>query len=139
MKLLFFLSFKVKDVMSKKLKTVSPDFTVSQLLDFMAKHHHTGYPVIDENGDFMGIVALEDVAKVEKEKRDEVLVRDIIQKNPVVIYPEALALDAFKKMRINDIGRIAVVDQANPKKIVGVLTKTDLRHILSERYELCGN
>ena len=125
--------FKVKEVMSKKLKTVSPDFTVSQLLDFMAKHHHTGYPVIDEHGDLVGIVTLEDVAKVDKTKRDEVLIRDIVQTNPVVIHPEELALDAFKKMRTNDIGRIAVVDEANPKKIIGVLTKTDLIHILSDK------
>jgi CBS domain-containing protein len=75
-------------------------------------------------------VALEDVVKVEKEKRDEVLVRDIVQKNTVVIFPEELALDAFKKMRMQDRGRIAVVDEANPKKIIGILTKTDLRHIL---------
>ncbi|PVX23768.1 MAG: hypothetical protein CW691_09735 [Candidatus Bathyarchaeum sp.] len=125
--------FKVKDVMTKNLKIVSPDFSVSQLLDFMAKHHHTGYPVVDENGCFLGIVALDAVAKVEKQKRDEVLVRDIVQKNPVEIFPEELALDAFKKMRMHDVSRIAVVDVDNPDKIVGVLTKTDLRHILSDQ------
>ncbi len=123
--------FKVKDVMSKNLKTVSPDFTVNQLLDFMAKHHHTGYPVIDEHGDLVGIVALEDVTKVEKEKRKEVLIQDIVQNNPVTIYPEELALGAFRKMRIQDMRRIAVVDEANPRKIIGILTKTDLMHILS--------
>jgi CBS domain-containing protein len=100
------------------------------LLDFMAKHHHTGYPVVDENGDFIGIVALDDVTKVEKEKRGEVLIRDIVQKNLVVIFPEELALSAFKKMRISNVSRIAVVDATNPKKIVGVLTQTDLRYIL---------
>jgi len=125
--------FKVKDIMSKNLKTVSPDFTVSQLLDFMAKHHHMGYPVMDKHGDLVGIVALEDAANVEKEKRDQVLIRDIVQKNPVTIHPEELALDAFKKMRTNNMGRIAVVNEANPKKIVGVLTKTDLMHILSDK------
>lgn len=125
--------FKVKEVMSKKLKTVSPDFTVFQLLDYMAKHHHTSYPVIDENGDFIDIVALDDVAKVEKEKRNEVRIRDIVHKNTVSISPEELALDAFKKMRMHDMNRIAVVDEANPKKIIGLLTKTDLRHILSDK------
>ncbi len=128
----FLSQFQVKDVMSNELNIVSPDFSVSQLLDFMAKHHHTGYPVVDENGDFIGIVALDDVTKVEKEKRGEVLIRDIVQKNPVVIFPEELALGAFKKMRINNVSRIAVVDATNPKKIVGVLTQTDLRHILSD-------
>lgn len=125
--------FQVKDVMTKKLNTVSPDFSVSQLLDIMAKHHHTGYPVIDENGEFTGIVALDDVAKVEKDQRDEVLIRDILQKNPVLVFPEEHALDAFKKMRLHNLGRIPVVDKANPKKIVGILTKTDLRHIISDK------
>jgi CBS domain-containing protein len=41
-------------------------------------------------------------------------------------------LGAFKKMKLNDVSRIAVVDATNPKKIVGVLTQTDLRHILSD-------
>ncbi len=125
--------FKVKDVMTKDVKTVSPNFTVNQLLDFMAKHHHTGYPVVDKHEDLVGIVTLEDVTKVEKEKRDEALIRDIAQKNLVTIYPEELALDAFKKMRMREMGRIAVVDEANPKKLIGVLTKTDLRHILSDQ------
>jgi coenzyme F420 hydrogenase subunit beta len=124
--------FKVKDVMTTKLNTVPSDFSVSQLLDSMARHHHTAYPVVDENGDFIGIVALDDVAKVEKEKRNEVLVRDIVPETTASIYPEELALDAFKKMRVHDLNRIAVVDKANPKKVVGILTKTDLRHILSD-------
>ena len=123
--------FHVKDIMSKSLLTVSPDFSVNQFLDFMAKHHHTGYPVVDEHGEFVGIVSLDDVAKVEKDKRDDVFIRDIVQKNPFTIYAEELALDAFKKMRIHDVNRVAVVDDVNHKKIVGVLTKTDLRYILS--------
>ncbi len=44
-----------------------------------------------------------------------------------------MVVDAFKKMRTNNMGRIAVVNKANPKKIVGVLTKTDLMHILSDK------
>jgi CIC family chloride channel protein len=125
--------FKVKDIMTKNLETISPDSSVNQLLDFMAKHHHTGYPVVDENGDLVGIVVLDDVAKVEKEKRNDVLIQDIMWKNPTTIQPEELALDAFKKMRMYDLNRIAVVDKNNPKKIVGILTKSDLRYILSSQ------
>ena len=125
--------YKVKDVMAKNLTTISPDSTVTQLLDVMAKHHYTGYPVVDANGDLVGIVALADVAKVEKEKRNEVLIRDVVPAETVTISPEELALDAFKKMRTSGKTKIAVVDSGNPKKIVGMLTKTDLRHILSDR------
>lgn len=124
--------FQVKDVMSKQLNTVSPNFSINELLDVMAKHHHTGYPVVDENGDFIGLVGLDDLTKIEKEKRNEVLIRDIVQKSPIVIFPEDLVLVAFNKMRIHKMDRIAVVDSTNPKKIVGLLTRTDLGTIISD-------
>jgi CBS domain-containing protein len=125
--------FKVKDVMTGDVKTVSPDFTVTQLLDFMAKHHHTGYPVVNNHEELIGMVTLEDVAHVKKEERDQVLIRDIAQTDIVVVYAEERALDAFKKMGVNEITRIAVVDKENSKKVVGVLTKTDLTHILRDK------
>ena len=133
MKLQFCQNITVEDVMTKKLKTVSPDLTVSELLNFMAKYHYTGYPVVDEKGDFVGVVTLQEAAKIDKVNRDEIHVRDIVQADPVVCYPKERALEAFKKMRTYKIARIAVVDEANPKKILGLLTKTDLRHILSGR------
>jgi coenzyme F420 hydrogenase subunit beta len=128
--------FRVDEVMSKNLKTVFVDFTVNKLLDFMARHHHTGYPVINKNGDLVGVIALDDLVKVATDKRNEVLIGDIVQKNPITIYSKDLALDAFKKMRLHNLSRIAVVNEVHPKKIVGILTKSDLGHILREKLSL---
>lgn len=122
----------VKDVMTKEVKTIPPTFTVNQFLDFMAKQHHTGYPVIDVQGDLMGIITLDDVVKIKEENRDQVLMSDILQNNLVIVYPDELALDAFKKIRGNRSERVVVVDRANPKKLLGVLAKTDLVHILRD-------
>ena len=124
---------KVEDVMTKNIRTISPDLTVNQFLDFMAKQHHTGYPVVDANSDLVGIVTLDDVVNVEKEKRDQLLMSDILQDNLVIAYPDDLALDAFKKMRVSKSGRVVVVDKKNPKKLLGVLTKTDLTHIMRDK------
>jgi len=76
---------------------------------------------------------LEDAANVEKGERDKVLIRDIARRNIVVVYAEELALYAFKKMGVHEIARIAVVDEANSKKLIGILTKTDLTHILRDK------
>jgi coenzyme F420 hydrogenase subunit beta len=124
---------KVEDVMTKKVKTIPPTFTVNQFLDHMAKQHHTGYPVIDDHGNLMGIITLDDVVNVEEKNRNNVTMSDILQNNLVTVYPEELVLDAFKKMRLNKSGRVAVVDRKNTKKLLGVLTKTDLVHILRDQ------
>jgi len=124
---------KVEDLMVRDVISVSPNITISQFLDFMAKHHHIGYPVMDERGDLVGVVTLEDATKVAKEKRDKILINDITKRKLVVVYPEEPALDAFKRMSTHEIGRILVVDRKNPKKLLGILTRTDLMHILRKR------
>ena len=54
--------------MSTNLNTVSPsDFSITHIL--WRNITTTGYPVVDENGDFLGIVALDDLTKVDKKKR----------------------------------------------------------------------
>jgi coenzyme F420 hydrogenase subunit beta len=126
---------KVEEIMTKNVKTVPRDITVSQFLDLIAKYHHIGYPVINENGEPIGTVTIEEASKVEKTKRKDTLVGDIIRRELVVAYPEETALDAFKKMSAHETGRILVLDPANPKKLLGMLTKTDLMHTLINNVE----
>lgn len=124
---------KVEDIMTQKVQTVHPDTTVRQLLDLMAKQHHVGYPVLDNNGDLAGVVTIEDAAQVDKEKRNTTLVCQIARRQPAAAYPGESALDAFKRMTEHETGRILVLDRANPKKILGIITKTDLIHTLIKR------
>jgi coenzyme F420 hydrogenase subunit beta len=125
---------KVEEIMTSNVMTVPSDITVSQFLDLVAKHHHIGYPVINENGEPIGLVTLEEASKVEKKKRKETLISHITLRKLVGIYPEETALDAFKRMSENETGRIVVFDQANPKKLLGIITKTDLIHALVKQY-----
>jgi len=121
---------KIGDVMSRKVVTVKPEITVSQLLDMMAKHHHMGYPVLNENDDLIGVITFEDVMNVPKERRNEILVGDIAKKRLITAYPEDSVLYAFEKMNQYDIGRILIVDRENHKKLLGIITRSDIIHAL---------
>lgn len=121
---------KIKEIMAKNIKTVPQDMTVSQFLGFVAIHHHIGYPVINEKGEPVGWVTLEEAAGVAKKKRDKTLVGQITRQKLAVAYPDETALDAFKRMSEHETGRVLVFDRANPKKLLGVVTKTDLMHTL---------
>jgi len=103
------------------------------LLDLMAQQHHIGYPVVNEKGEAVGMITLEEAAQVSKEKRETTLLIQIIRKNPVVVNLGQTALDAFKKMSDNETGRVLVVDPAKPRQILGMITKTDLMHTMIEQ------
>jgi coenzyme F420 hydrogenase subunit beta len=124
---------KVEDIMTKNVKTVRENITISELLDLMAKQHHIGYPVVNDNGEPIGVVTLEEAAQIDKEKRDKTLVSQILRRKPVAVHPGDTALDAFKKMSEFETGRVLVMDPADSKKLLGMVTKNDLMHTLIEQ------
>jgi coenzyme F420 hydrogenase subunit beta len=124
---------KVADIMTKEVVKVDPQISVSQLLDVMTRHHHMGYPVVNEVGELLGIVTFEDIMKIPKDTRSEVLVDQIAEKKLITSYPSDSVLEAFEKMSKHEIGRLLVIDPENPRKLCGVLTRTDIMHALGKQ------
>lgn len=121
---------KVEDIMTREVQTVPHNFTVSQLVELMAKQHHIGYPVVNDAGQVIGVVTFEDAWHYVKEERDQMLVSQVIGQKAAVVYVGQTALDALKKMNEYETGRVLVFDPADPSKLAGIVTKTDLMHTL---------
>jgi coenzyme F420 hydrogenase subunit beta len=117
---------KVREIMTRKVTYVPPTMTVNELLDKIAKHHHIGFPVVDESNKTVGIVTLQDAMAVDKEKRNSVSVGEIATKNLVVAFPDDSASEAFKKMSEHHIGRLLVVDENDTSLLLGILTRSDV-------------
>jgi coenzyme F420 hydrogenase subunit beta len=124
---------KVGEIMTKKVITVPPTMTVNELLDKIAKHHHIGFPIMDESKQIVGIVTLQDAMKVSKEKRNSVSVSEISTKDLVVVFPDNSVAEAFEKISKHNIGRLLVVDKKDTRSLLGILTRSDVMHALSVR------
>jgi CBS domain-containing protein len=121
---------KVEDIMSRKVLTVCKDETVDRLLDRMAKEHHIGYPVMNEKDEPVGEVTLEEASQIDKNKRKETRVEQVMRKKLVTACPGETGLDVFRKMSKNETGRVVVVDPTDKNKILGIVTKSDLMDVL---------
>jgi len=119
--------------MTRKVVTVRPDITINHLLDIMTQHHHMGYPVMNSLNELIGIITFEDASRIPKEKRDEIFVGEVANKNLIVVHPRDSILEAFEKMNLHNVGRILVVNPENPKKLVGIITRTDILKALIKR------
>jgi predicted transcriptional regulator len=96
----------------------------------MTCEHHIGYPVLNEKNEPVGEVTLEEAAQIEKTKRKETLVEQVMRRKVVTAKPEETGLDVFRKMTKNETGRVIVVDPADKNKILGIVTKADLMDAL---------
>jgi predicted transcriptional regulator len=101
----------------------------------MAKEHHIGYPVLNDKNEPVGEVTLLEASQIDKSKRAETRVEQIMRKKLVTANPDETGLDVFKKMSENETGRVAVVDPTDNKKLLGIVTKADLMDVLTKHPE----
>jgi CBS domain-containing protein len=143
---------RAKDVMTKKVISVSPQASVADALDIMTRSRLSGLPVIDEKGSLVGIVSEADflrrselgTAKAAANwlesiflpgKAAEVYARahakhvdQIMSTNVATIEEDASLGDAVALMEKRRVKRLPVV---TGDKVVGMIARADFVHALA--------
>lgn len=126
---------KVKELMTKKVFTVTPEDKVDKvfiLFNFEAIRH---IPVV-EGGEVAGILSDRDLKKILGPQKQKVVTKDgttvmiqarkvrtLMKRNVTTIGPDERASDAAAIMAKRKIGCLPVVKN---KKLVGIITSTDI-------------
>lgn len=115
---------KVQDVMTKDVDTINSTMLMSSLRDILYKKRISGVPVVNDNK-LVGIVSMEDFMKcLEKGKMDAVI-EDKMTKDIESLYADEPLVHAVSKFEEFGFGRFPVISR-NEKKLVGILTKSDI-------------
>ena len=117
---------KIKDIMSKEVQTVTSGMSIEELVEYIFRFKHMGYPVVDD-GQLKGIVTFTDIQKVPREERKVVKVSQVMTKNIISLQEDDDAVNALKLMSLNNIGRIIV---KKGEKISGIVSRTDLMRVV---------
>ncbi len=121
----------VKDIMSAPVVTVPPDMSLDALSEYMMVHKHMGYPVT-ENMELVGIVTFNDLHGYKKTP-SSTQVKDIMTTPVITITPGQNAVDAFKIMAKNNIGRLVVTKN---NQVEGIVSRSDLLHAVKIKESL---
>ena len=125
----------VGDIMTRDVLTVPGNITIHQLVsEYFLVHRHGGYPVV-EDGRVLGIVTMQCVRAVPKERRDTTTVKDamIPCKKALAVGQSTSALDAMNMMARQNGGRLLVFDGPD---LLGIVTRGDLMRTIRTRQEL---
>lgn len=114
---------KNRDVMSRDLRTATPNMRITDVLGMLREHRISGVPVL-EGESLVGIISLEDIVRAMSENDMQAPVHRYMT-SPVITAHDydsiVRALETFTKTRL---GRLPVVDENN--KLVGMVTKGDI-------------
>jgi CIC family chloride channel protein len=121
-------SLPVRDFMVRDVVLVSEIMSLSSLLHLIKESTSSYFPVLNSKEELVGIISLRDIRPtlMEESLMDLVIAKDVMNEDVITLSTEENLYDAMGKFGIRDIGQLPVVDKKNPKKVVGMLKRTDV-------------
>ncbi len=142
-------SIRAKDVMSRDMVTINAKDTVHDALQLMAENKVSALPVVDRNGQCIGIVSTSDIVDVTRDleegldildKAEELnygqfvaklgdgvghqLVSELMSNAVVSTKPDTRLAEAASQMLRERVHRLPVID--NQQRLIGILSTTDI-------------
>jgi CIC family chloride channel protein len=121
-------SLFVRDAMTKDVVTVPEDLPLPDLVRFTLEGRHSSFPVVDREGLLSGIVTFQDFKEILfEEGLEKLVVAGDIAVPGVITVTAGENLDrALRKIGFRNIEQLPVVEESNPRKIVGILSRRDI-------------
>ena len=116
---------RVAQVMNET-SAVSPHDTVEAVQEIMFAREVFALPVLDEDGDLVGIVSMSDISKVERPERSRVQVAAIYSKDVKFAFPDQTMHEVVERMRELHLANFPVVSRRDEKRVLGMVTKGDI-------------
>ncbi len=127
----------VGDIMTRDVRTVPPDITIQQLVsDYFLTHSHSAYPVTS-GGDVLGLVTMDSVRSIPKERRETKVVREamIPKEKLLVAQAQTPAVDLLQEMVKIGLPSALVISDGH---LEGIVTNGDLQRIMKAKQALAA-
>lgn len=126
----------VSSLMTRNVETLAPDFPVGKLGRLFNKKRLTGFPVVDPAGALLGMVTLTETQTAygdEAAPPPDLQVSRIMRAPGRPLFPDDAIAEAARRMSSEDIDRLPVVDRADPRRLVGIISRSDLLRAYADR------
>ena len=116
---------RVAQVMNET-PAVSPHDTIEAVQEIMFAREVFALPVLDDDGDLVGIISMSDISKVERAERNRVQVASMYSKDVKFAFPDQTMHEVVERMRELHLANFPVVSRRDEKRVLGMVTKGDI-------------
>jgi CBS domain-containing protein len=123
----------VRDYMTTKVRTLSPDLPIIEAVDLLVKHNISGAPVVADDGVLVGMLSEKDclplIALGVNHRPPEGTVREFMASDPAILPPDMDLYYAAGVFLKKIYRRFPVVERG---KLVGVISRRDVLRAIHE-------
>jgi CBS domain-containing protein len=127
--------WNLADVMTKNVISISPTALVEQAIDVMLERQVSGLPVIDRDGQLVGVITEYDALRLMLEnQRWCVAPVAHYMSTEIVSVPEDASLDTVAQIfRSTGVRRLPVVREG---RMVGIISRRDLMRVIRQQRQV---
>ena len=85
---------------------------------------HQGFPLVDEDGLLVGVLTRRDLLDVPADSACRL--GELVRRTPIVVFDDSTLRDAADQMVVEQVGRLRVVTRDEPRRVVGIVSRSDL-------------
>ena len=118
----------VREAMTTDVDTVPLSMSLAELADEFQRTHHHGFPVLDDAGEFTGVVSLQDMERARAAGPTAgKTVADIATTDGLLVaYPYEPMWKALRQLGARGVGRLPVVEREGSRRLVGAVRRADI-------------
>ena len=118
----------IKDIMQTEVTTVPCTATVEQSETIMLNTYRPCVPVLDDQGDCVGVLSHIDILRIRNDKKNvgTTYVEEIMSRNIISVGPRNSVDNTMQLMLDNGVHHILVLQD---KKVCGIVSVTDIIQI----------
>lgn len=124
---------KVREAMNKKVVTLNPRHTMTDVRNILKKRRISGMPVVDK-GRLLGMLSIEDLINCMASGAMDKRVTEMMTEKIVVLFSDELLIHAINKFDRYGYGRFPVLNRESGQ-LMGIITKQDIIRCLLRTLE----
>ena len=117
---------KVKEAMSKKVIFFKENATFREIQLKLKEKKISGVPILDKERNIIGIVSIDDVITAFDKGYVDKKIIDYMSRDVITIPQNFSVVSAINRLEKFKVGRLPVTESLNSKKIVGIITLSDI-------------
>jgi CBS domain-containing protein len=128
-------SVHVRDAASTGVVCLQAEQAAAEVQRWLASHEpgagHTGFPVVNSRNEIVGMITRKDLAR--KEVDASAPLSKAMTSPPIAIPETASVREAIDLMVAEGVGRLPTYRTDNPRRVTGILTRSDILEIYRKR------
>lgn len=116
---------RVAQVMNET-PAVCPKDTLESVQEIMFAKEVFALPVLDEDGELVGIISMSDITQIDRSERGHVQAGAVYSRDVKYAFPDQTMHEVVERMREFHLANFPVVSRRDEKRLLGMVTKADI-------------